>query len=108
MPAMERRVDVVEEIPDVAHHHAADLILGHDAMDDEAEGHQHPRQVRRSKDQQAEKAEAGLGVAPAPDVHQARGQGGAEERKREEWREDQEGGHGVDEEPREVGRGAAG
>lgn len=85
MPAVERRVDVVKEVPDVAHYHAADLILGHDTVDDEAEGHQDPGKVRRGKDQQAQKAEAGFGIAPAPDVYQAGRQSGSEERKGEEW-----------------------
>lgn len=72
MTAMKRRVNIVEEVPDVAHHDAADLILGHDAVDDQAECHQHPREIWGREDQHAKEAKASVGVSAAPDVDQAR------------------------------------
>lgn len=92
----------------MADNHTHDLILGHMAVQDQAESHQHPGQVGRREDQQAQETELGVWVATRPDVDQGRGQRVAEEGYRDEWAEADEAGHGVEQEPREVGRGAAG
>lgn len=99
MATVERRVDVIEEVPNVADHNATDLILGNDSMHDQTERHQHPREIRGRENQDAQETQACLGIASAPYVDQTRGQGGAQERKRQERRDHQEGRHGVEEKP---------
>jgi len=106
-PPVERRVHVGEEVPHVADEHAHDLVLGHGAVQHQAEAHEHPGEVGRREDEQAEEAEAGVRVAARPDVDQRRGEGVAEEGHRDERGEEDEAGHGVEEEPGEVRRGAA-
>lgn len=105
---VQRRVDVGEEVPDVPDDDPHDLILGHGAVQHEAEPHQHPRQVRRGEDQQAQEAQPRVRVPPRPDVDEGRGEGVAQEGHRHEWRQADQAGHGVEEEPGEVcGRIAA-
>lgn len=77
-------------------------------MHHQTKRHQHPRQIRRREHQQPQETQPRLRVASAPDVDQTRREGRAEEREGEEGGEHEEGGHGVDEEPGEVGRGPAG
>lgn len=50
MTAMEGWVDVIEEVPNMADDDAADFIFRYNTVDDNAESHQHPRQVRRGED----------------------------------------------------------
>jgi hypothetical protein len=76
MAAVKRRVDVIEEVPDVADNNATNLILGHNAVHNQAEGHQNPGKIWRSEDQYAEETESSVWVAATPDVHQAGGEGG--------------------------------
>lgn len=101
---MKRRVDVIEEVPDVTDDNAADFVLGHDAVDDQAECHQDPGEVWGGEDQHSQEAEASFRVATTPDVDQTGRKGRAQEGKREKWRENEERGHGVEQKPREVGR----
>lgn len=65
---MQRRIHVGEEVPDVAYDDAHDLILGHDAVEHEAEAHQDPGQIGSCEDEQAEEGKAGVRVAARPDV----------------------------------------
>lgn len=76
---MQRRVHVIKEIPNMPNHHAHDLILRHGAMHHKAHAHQHPRQVWRAEDEQAQEAHEGIRIAARPYVHQRRGQGVAQE-----------------------------
>lgn len=108
MTTVERRVHVVKEVPHMADDDTADLVLGHDAVHNEAKGHQHPGKIGRGEHQQAEEAQAGLGVAATPDVDEAGGEGGAEEGQGEEGRQAEERCHGVEQQPGEVSRGPAG
>lgn len=82
-----------------------DLVFRHGAMEHEGEAGQDEGQVWRGEDEEAEKGEARLGVASAPDVDEGAGQGGAEEGHGEQGRDEQEDGGGVEEEPGEVGGG---
>lgn len=84
------------------------LILGHAAMQHQTKRHQHPRQVRRREDQQAEEAQTGLGIAAGPDVDQAAAEGRAEERDGKQGRKAQQDGGGVEQQPRESCGGTAG
>ena len=105
---MEGRIDVAEEVPDVADDDAHDLVLGHVAVQDEAEAHQHPGQVGGGEDEQAEEAEPRVRVAPRPDVHQGGGERVAEEGHGDQRREQDEAAGGVHEQPGEVRGGPAG
>ena len=93
---MQRWVDVIEEVPNMTDHHAADLVLGHNSMHNKAERHQHPREIGSCEDQQSQKAEAGIRVATAPDVDQTGGKRSAQKWERKERRDDQEGDHCVE------------
>lgn len=86
MATMQIRVDIVEPVPNMADDHPAEFILGHDAVDDKAKGHQHPREIGRREHQHAQKAEARVGVAATPDVDEAGGQRGAHKGHGEQWR----------------------
>jgi hypothetical protein len=77
MAAVKRRVDVIEEVPDVADNNATNLILRYNAVHNQAEGHQNPGKIWRGEDQYAEETESSVWVAATPDVDQARGEGGA-------------------------------
>jgi len=92
----------------MAHDHTAELILRNDPVDHETESHEDPWEVWRREDQQTQKAESGVGIATSPDIHETRRQRGTKEWKREEWRQYEQGGHGVDQQPREVGRRTTG
>lgn len=105
---MQRRIDIIEEVPDVPDDDTANLILRDGTVHDEAEGHQHPGKVRGREDKQAEETQAGFGVAPTPDIDQAGREGGAKEGQREEWRKTEKRDHGVEEQPGEVGWRPAG
>ncbi|KAI5287060.1 hypothetical protein KEM52_001772, partial [Ascosphaera acerosa] len=106
---VKRGPDVGEEVPDVADDDAAELVLGNGAVHEQGEAHQDPGEVGRGKDQQAEEVEADVCVAARPDVHEAGGQGAAEEGDRDERAEQQERGGGVEQQPRKNGgRGARG
>lgn len=107
MTAMQTRVDVIEEVPHMPDHNATDLILGHNLVHDQAEGHEHPWKVGSREDQQAQEAEASLGVAAGPDVDQAGRECSAEEREGEKGRDDQQGRHGVEDQPGELRRRSA-
>ena len=73
-------------------------------MHAQAEGHEHPRQPRRCEDEDAQKAEAGIGVAAGPDVDEGAGEGGAQKgQRRGEGAEGEEGGRGIEKEPRKGG-----
>lgn len=73
-------VYVVEEVPNVANDDTHYLVPGDRAVHKQAEGHQHPRQVRSCEDEQAEEAQSGVGVAARPDVNEGRGERVPEER----------------------------
>lgn len=77
---MQRWVYVVEEVPNVANDNTHDLVPGNRAVHKQAEGHQHPRQVRSREDEQAQEAQSGVGVTARPDVNERR-----RERVPEEW-----------------------
>lgn len=77
---MQRWVYVVEEVPNVANDDTHDLVPGNRAVHKQAEGHQHPRQVRSCKDEQAQETQSGVGVTARPDVNECGG-----ERVSEEW-----------------------
>lgn len=100
---MQRRVHIVEEVPHMADDDAHKLVARHAPVQHEADAHQHPRQVRGAEDEQAQEAHEGVGVAARPDVDEGRRQRVAEEGHRDEGREEEQAGHGVDEQPREVG-----
>ena len=87
--------------------HAGHLILRHQAMQNERKGHQDPRQIGGGKDQQTQETEPRVRIASAPDVDDGAAEGGAEEGLRDEGREEEQDGAGVQEQPGEVGRGAA-
>ena len=87
---------------------ATDLILRHGPMQDQAERHQHPRQIRRRENEQAEEAQPGLRIPPAPNVDQGARQGGSEEGYAEHGGEGQQEGGSVDEEPGEESGRATG
>lgn len=124
MVVVQRRVDVVEIVPDwselvvvnkswerrrtVADHDAAHLILGHRPMHDERKGQEHPGQVGRLEDQQAKETEHGVRVLPAPDVDEGAGQSRAEKGHGEHGRDAEEQRRSECEEPCEVCRRAAG
>lgn len=77
MAAVKRRVDVIEEVPDVADNNATNLVFGYNAVHNQAEGHQNPGKIWRSEDQYAKETESSVRVAATPDVHQAGGESGA-------------------------------
>ena len=106
---MEAGPYVREEVPDVADDDAEDLVLGYRAVHEQAESHQHPRQVGRFEDEQEEEGEPRFRVAARPDVHEGRGERGAEEGDRDEERADREEREsGVEQQPGEVRGGDAG
>jgi hypothetical protein len=109
LPLVEPGPHVGEKIPHVADHDAQDLVPRHRPMHHEAKGHEHPGQIGRGEDEQAHEAEPGVRVAPAPDVDEGAGEGGAEEGQRtggEEGRgEEEERAACVEEEPGEGGWG---
>lgn len=84
MSSVQGRIDIVEKVPDMAHHHAADLILRDDTVHHKAECHQHPGEIRGRENQQPQETKTSIGVAATPDVDQAGGQRGTQEREREE------------------------
>lgn len=79
MTTMQTRVDIIEEIPDMTNDHTQNFIFGHRLVHDQAKRHEHPRQVRRRKDQQPEETQSRLRIPSRPDVHQTRAQGSAQE-----------------------------
>lgn len=101
---VQRRVHVGEKVVDVANNDAHDLVLGNAPVQDQADAHQHPWQVRRRKDHQVKKAEPCVGVASRPNVDECRGERLAEERHGDERGEDEQEGHGVEQQPRKNGR----
>ena len=52
MSTMQGRIDIVEKVPDMAHHHATDFILRDYTMHDKAECHQHPGKIRGRENQE--------------------------------------------------------
>ena len=84
------------------------LILRPMPMQHDIKRNQHPRQPRRFKRQQTQKTQPHIRVPSAPDVHQCRAEGGAEEGLVEERGDEQEGGGGVGEQPAEVGDACGG
>jgi len=104
---MQGGVHIIKEVPHVPNDDAHKLVPRHGPVQHEADAHQHPRQVRRAKDEQPQKAHEGVRVAARPNVDEGRRQRVAEEGHRDEGREEQERRHGVHEQPREVGRRAA-
>ncbi|KFY41118.1 hypothetical protein V494_03223 [Pseudogymnoascus sp. VKM F-4513 (FW-928)] len=90
------------------HNNAHNLILRYGAMQHKAKPHQHPRQIRGGEDQQPQERELGIRVAARPDVDEDAGEGVAEEDHGDEGGEGDEKDAGVEEEPGEVGGGAAG
>lgn len=105
---MERRVHIVKEVPHMPNNNPHQLVLGHRPVYNKADAHKHPRQVWRTEDEQPEEAHKRIRVAARPDVDERRRQRVAEEGHRDEGGEEEQAGHGVDEEPREVGGGPAG
>lgn len=99
---VERRVDVAEEIPDMADDDTHNLVLGYSAVEDQAETHKNPRQVWRGEDQQAEEREPRVRVAAGPDVDESRGERVAQEGHRNERRQADQTGRGVQKQPGEV------
>lgn len=87
---------------------ATDLVFRYRAMQHQTKRHQNPGEIGRSEDEETEEAQSGFGVAARPDVDEAAAEGGAEEGDGEEGGEAEEDDGGVEEEPREVGWGAAG
>ncbi len=84
---MQRRVHIVEEVPDMPNNNPHKLVPRHRPMHDKADAHQHPRQVGRAEDEQAEKAHERVRIATRPDVDERRRQRVAEEGHRDEGRE---------------------
>lgn len=101
---MQGRVHIVEEVPDMANNHAHELVLGNGAVQHKTNAHENPRQVRRAKHQQPQKTHKGIRVAARPDVDQGGRQRVAEEGHGDEGRQEEQAGHGVDQQPREIGR----
>lgn len=66
---MEGRVNISEEIPDVADDNTHDFVLGHSAMKNQAEAHQEPREVWRGKDEKSKETQPGVRVPTRPNVH---------------------------------------
>lgn len=66
---------------------ATDFIFRHRPVQDQAERHENPGQVRRRKDEQAQEAQPRLRVPPAPYVDQRAREREAEERYAEHGRE---------------------
>lgn len=103
---MKRRIDIIEEIPDMTDDHSTNLVFGYDAVDHQAESHQHPGKIRGRENQDAEEAETGVRVTATPNIHQAGGKGCAQKWKREERGKKEKRGHGVEEQPRETSGGS--
>lgn len=78
-------------------HDASNLILGHDAMQNQRKSHQDPGQIRGGEDQEAQETQPRVGVAPAPDVDEGAAEGGAEEGDGEQGGEEEEDTAGVEE-----------
>lgn len=87
---------------------ATDLVFGYRAMQHQTKRHQNPGEIGCGEDEETEEAQSGFGVAARPDVDEAAAEGGAEEGDGEEGGEAEEDDGGVEEEPGEVGWGAAG
>ena len=71
-PVVQGRVHIIEEVPNMANDDPHDLVLGDDAVQDKAEAHEDPWEVRRGEHQQAEEAQPGVRIAPRPDVDERR------------------------------------
>lgn len=84
------------------------LILRHRTMQHQTKRHKHPRQIRRCKHQQPQKAQAGIRIAPRPDIHQCTAQRPTQKRHRYQRTGYQEYSGGIEQQPAEFGWRAAG
>ncbi len=78
---MKRRVHIREKVPDVPDDDAHDFVFGDVAVHNEAEAHQHPRQVRSSEYEDPQEAELRVWICPGPNIYESRRERMPEERQ---------------------------